>query len=137
MSLDFPTSHVLLLGGDFPIHRIGHRAMRLSTNGFTGPAPDSQPLAAELMARALGVSHATVYRHFATKSALWEAVTKRWLDHKATALAVIAAEECNPEVRLRDWLAALFAAVRRKSHEDRTLSCSPRTRCWSRTSATR
>ncbi|MFJ4818078.1 TetR family transcriptional regulator [Streptomyces sp. NPDC088801] len=70
------------------------------------------------VARVLGVSHASVYRHFATKSALWEAVTKRWLDHIATALAAIAAEECNPELRLRDWLAALFAAMRSKSHED-------------------
>jgi AcrR family transcriptional regulator len=70
------------------------------------------------VARVLGVSHASVYRHFATKAALWEAVTKRWLDHIATDLAVIAAKECNPELRLRDWLAALFAAMRRKSHED-------------------
>ncbi|MFF7550583.1 TetR/AcrR family transcriptional regulator [Streptomyces canus] len=70
------------------------------------------------VARVLGVSHASLYRHFATKAALWEAVTKRWLDHMATALAVIAAEECDPEFRLRHWLAALFAAMRRKSHED-------------------
>ncbi|CAM5720067.1 TetR/AcrR family transcriptional regulator [Streptomyces canus] len=70
------------------------------------------------VARVLGVSHASLYRHFATKAALWEAVTKRWLDRMATALAVIAAEECDPEFRLRHWLAALFAAMRRKSHED-------------------
>ncbi|MFC7510822.1 TetR/AcrR family transcriptional regulator [Streptomyces thermocarboxydus] len=32
------------------------------------------------VARALGVSHGSVYRHFRTKAALREAVTKRWLD---------------------------------------------------------
>lgn len=32
------------------------------------------------VAKALGVSHGSVYRHFATKAALREAVTRRWLD---------------------------------------------------------
>ncbi|MFG2556863.1 TetR family transcriptional regulator [Streptomyces sp. NPDC048581] len=70
------------------------------------------------VARALGVSHGTVYRHFRTKAALREAVTKRWLDRTSDALSVIAAEDGDPESRLRDWLAALFAAKRRKAGDD-------------------
>lgn len=45
------------------------------------------------VARALGVSHGSVYRHFRTKAALREAVTKRWLDRTSERLAVIAAED--------------------------------------------
>ncbi|MFF6912749.1 TetR family transcriptional regulator [Streptomyces sp. NPDC012466] len=70
------------------------------------------------VARALGVSHGSVYRHFRTKAALREAVTKRWLDRTSGELSGIAAADRVPEDRLRDWLAALFAAKRRKAGED-------------------
>ncbi|MER6289642.1 TetR family transcriptional regulator [Streptomyces sviceus] len=70
------------------------------------------------VARALGVSHGSVYRHFRTKSALREAVTKRWLDRTTGVLAAIAAQDRDPEARLRDWLAALFEAKRRKAGDD-------------------
>ncbi|MFJ8794637.1 TetR family transcriptional regulator [Streptomyces sp. NPDC102462] len=70
------------------------------------------------VARALGVSHGTVYRHFRTKAALREAVTKRWLDRTSELLAGIASADGDPAARLRDWLAALFAAKRRKAGLD-------------------
>ena len=71
------------------------------------------------VARALGVSHGSVYRHFRTKAALREAVTKRWLDRTSEALAGIAADaDRDPRARLRDWLAALFEAKRRKAGDD-------------------
>ena len=71
------------------------------------------------VARALGVSHGSVYRHFRTKAALREAVTKRWLDRTSEALAGIAADSGrDPASRLRDWLAALFEAKRRKAGDD-------------------
>ncbi|EFL31988.1 TetR family transcriptional regulator [Streptomyces viridochromogenes DSM 40736] len=70
------------------------------------------------VARALGVSHGSVYRHFRTKAALREAVTKRWLDRTSGELSGIAAAEGDPEARLRDWLSALFAAKRRKAGDD-------------------
>ncbi|MFC8428974.1 TetR family transcriptional regulator [Streptomyces sp. NPDC057253] len=71
------------------------------------------------VARALGVSHGSVYRHFRTKAALREAVIKRWLDRTSEALAGIAADEDRaPGDRLRDWLAALFEAKRRKAYDD-------------------
>ncbi|MFJ9146506.1 TetR family transcriptional regulator [Streptomyces sp. NPDC102270] len=70
------------------------------------------------VARALGVSHGSVYRHFRTKAALREAVTKRWLDRATGVLAAITDEDRTPEARLRDWLAALFEAKRRKAGDD-------------------
>ncbi|GAB7108267.1 TetR family transcriptional regulator [Streptomyces phaeofaciens JCM 4814] len=71
------------------------------------------------VARALGVSHGSVYRHFRTKAALRAAVTKRWLDRMFETLDVITADESRaPETRLRDWLAALFEAKRRKAGDD-------------------
>ncbi|MFJ8631269.1 TetR family transcriptional regulator [Streptomyces sp. NPDC093568] len=71
------------------------------------------------VARALGVSHGSVYRHFRTKAALREAVTKRWLDRTTGVLAaIVAAPDLDPETRVREWLAALFAAKRRKAFDD-------------------
>ncbi|GHG92135.1 TetR family transcriptional regulator [Streptomyces lanatus] len=71
------------------------------------------------VARALGVSHGSVYRHFRTKAALREAVTKRWLDRTTGVLAgIVAAADLDPETRVREWLAALFAAKRRKAFDD-------------------
>ncbi|KUN28867.1 TetR family transcriptional regulator [Streptomyces antibioticus] len=70
------------------------------------------------VARALGVSHGSVYRHFRTKAALREAVTKRWLDRTTEVLARIVRSGDDAETRLRDWLAALFAAKRRKAGDD-------------------
>ncbi|MDQ0760674.1 TetR family transcriptional regulator [Streptomyces canus] len=70
------------------------------------------------VARALGVSHGSVYRHFRTKAALREAVTKRWLDRTTGMLAVITEADGDPEARLREWFAALFEAKRRKAGDD-------------------
>ncbi|ARZ70240.1 TetR family transcriptional regulator [Streptomyces albireticuli] len=70
------------------------------------------------VARALGVSHGSVYRHFGSKAALREAVTQRWLDQSHTALSAVADTEGPAGPRLREWLAALFAAKRRKAGDD-------------------
>jgi AcrR family transcriptional regulator len=70
------------------------------------------------VARALGVSHGSVYRHFRTKAALREAVTKRWLDRTSDALAGIAAADRDAGERLRDWFRALFEAKRHKAGDD-------------------
>ncbi|GAA2747774.1 TetR family transcriptional regulator [Kitasatospora cinereorecta] len=70
------------------------------------------------IARALGVSHGSVYRHFPSKAALREAVTQRWLDQAHEALAAITVERGPAPERLHRWLATLFAAKRRKALED-------------------
>jgi len=67
----------------------------------------------------LGVSHAAVYRHFPSKAALREAVSRRWLNRDRDALAAIASDtEVPPPQRLRSWLAALLATKRAKAHDD-------------------
>ena len=70
------------------------------------------------VARALGVSHGSVYRHFRTKTALREAVTKRWLDHTTTLLEPLAAGPGPAARRMADWLTVLFHAKRRKAFDD-------------------
>src|SRR6185369_4496599 len=58
------------------------------------------------VARALGVSHGSVYRHFPSKQALREAVTQRWLESFHDTLDPIVTDG-RPD-RLRRWLHALF-----------------------------
>jgi AcrR family transcriptional regulator len=70
------------------------------------------------VARALGVSHGSVYRHFPTKTALREAVTQRWLDRAHAGLAELTTADTPAPQRLRDWLAALFDAKRKKALSD-------------------
>jgi AcrR family transcriptional regulator len=66
------------------------------------------------VARALGVSHGSVYRHFASKAALRDAVLERWLHRISDPLeAVVRGREPAPE-RLRKWMDALMAAKRRR-----------------------
>jgi AcrR family transcriptional regulator len=70
------------------------------------------------VARALGVSHGSVYRHFPTKAALREAVTERWLNRALASLSGIVSGSEAPDVKLRHWLADLFAAKRRTLGDD-------------------
>ena len=67
------------------------------------------------VARALGVSHGSVYRHFASKAALRDAVTGRWLERVATPLRKIAAENTPAPERLRRWFDRLIAIKRQKA----------------------
>ncbi|MDH6114006.1 AcrR family transcriptional regulator [Kitasatospora sp. MAP12-15] len=70
------------------------------------------------IARTLGVSHGSVYRHFPSKAALREAVTQRWLDQAHDSLQAITAEKGPARERLHRWLSTLFAAKRRKALVD-------------------
>ncbi|WP_051969393.1 TetR family transcriptional regulator [Kitasatospora azatica] len=70
------------------------------------------------IARTLGVSHGSVYRHFPSKAALREAVTQRWLDQAHDALQAITAETGPAGERLHRWLTTLFAAKRKKALDD-------------------
>jgi AcrR family transcriptional regulator len=71
------------------------------------------------VARALGVSHGSVYRHFPSKAALRDAVTERWLHRIMPPLAAIAEEEDTPAPeRLRLWLQLLVAAKRQRVFGD-------------------
>ncbi|MEU4199256.1 TetR family transcriptional regulator [Streptomyces sp. NPDC045470] len=70
------------------------------------------------VARALGVSHGSVYRHFRTKTALREAVTQRWLDHASSRLRAVVTEDGPAPERLRRWVHTLFTAKRHKAGDD-------------------
>ena len=70
------------------------------------------------VARALGVSHGSVYRHFSSKAALRDAVLERWLGRVSTPLAAIVEEEGPAAQRLRRWLDALIAVKQQKVQGD-------------------
>ena len=59
------------------------------------------------VARALDVSHGSVYRHFASKAALRDAVTERWLERVSAPLAEIVGRRGTASRRLHDWLVLL------------------------------
>jgi AcrR family transcriptional regulator len=70
------------------------------------------------VARALDVSHGSVYRHFPSKASLREAVAKRWLERVSTPLAKIAEGSGPAPARLDRWLRALFTAKHKRVLED-------------------
>jgi AcrR family transcriptional regulator len=70
------------------------------------------------VARALGVSHGSVYRHFASKAELRDAVVERWLKRTSDPLGKIAESKGPAPVRLRRWFEALIASKRQKVKDD-------------------
>ncbi|BBI30965.1 TetR/AcrR family transcriptional regulator [Cohnella abietis] len=72
------------------------------------------------VARVLQVSHGTLYRHFASKSALREAVTERWLERSITAPLETIANQAggSSSGRLRLWLETLIRSKRTYSVDD-------------------
>ncbi|MFG2104213.1 TetR/AcrR family transcriptional regulator [Micromonospora echinaurantiaca] len=70
------------------------------------------------VARALGVSHGSVYRHFPSKAALRDAVADRWLARVSTPLVAVATADEPAPTRLRRWLAELSGTKRRIARED-------------------
>jgi AcrR family transcriptional regulator len=70
------------------------------------------------IARALGVSHGSVYRHFPSKAALRDAVTERWLARVSEPLEAVASEAGPAPERLRRWLDRLIASKRSRALED-------------------
>jgi len=70
------------------------------------------------VARALDVSHGSVYRHFPSKASLREAVAKRWLDRVSAPLDEIAEDSGPAPARLERWLRTLCLAKQKKVSED-------------------
>ncbi len=79
------------------------------------------------VARALGVTHAAVYRHFASKADLREAVVGRWVERMMPPLRAIAAAPGDPARRLRRFVDALVAGKRRLAADDPELFAAFRT----------
>ena len=70
------------------------------------------------VARALDVSHGSVYRHFPSKASLRQAVAKRWLDRVNAPLLAIADEQGPAPARLERWLRTMFAIKHKTLGED-------------------
>jgi AcrR family transcriptional regulator len=70
------------------------------------------------VARALDVSHGSVYRHFPSKASLREAVAKRWLDRVSAPLRQITESKDPAPARLERWLRTLCLAKQKKVSED-------------------
>ena len=70
------------------------------------------------VARALDVSHGSVYRHFPSKASLRDAVAKRWLDRANEPLCKIAAGSGPAPERLETWLRTAFSIKQKKVCDD-------------------
>jgi AcrR family transcriptional regulator len=70
------------------------------------------------VARALDVSHGSVYRHFPSKASLREAVAKRWLDRVNAPLQKIAESSGPAPARLERWLRTMIAIKHKKLYDD-------------------
>jgi AcrR family transcriptional regulator len=79
------------------------------------------------VARALGVSHAAVYRHVATKAELRDLVVGRWVETTMPKLRAIAARSGPAPQRLRRLVDALIAVKRHRAAADPELFAAYRT----------
>ena len=70
------------------------------------------------VARALDVSHGSVYRHFPSKASLRDAVAKRWLDRANAPLEKIAEGTGPAPARLERWLRTMFSIKHKKVCDD-------------------
>ncbi len=71
------------------------------------------------IARALGMSHANIYRHFPSKKALLDAVATRWLQVITAPLEMITNDHKRPAVeRLASWFNTLRIAKQHKVLDD-------------------
>ncbi len=79
------------------------------------------------VARALGVSHAAVYRHVATKAELRDLVVARWVEATMPPLRAIASGPGPAPQRLRRLIDALIGVKRRRATDDPELFAAYRT----------
>ena len=79
------------------------------------------------VARALGVSHAAVYRHVASKAELRDLVVGRWVEATMTPLRAIATLTAPAPERLRRLFDTLIAVKRQRAADDPELFAAYRT----------
>ncbi len=70
------------------------------------------------VARALNVTHGSLYRYFPSKKALFDAVVEQWLQRISAPLSQIAEMEGPADQRLKDWVLGLVRAKRKKVLDD-------------------
>jgi AcrR family transcriptional regulator len=66
------------------------------------------------IAKDMGVSHSALYIHFASKDALLDAVSERWLDSLESTLSLITRKKKNPVARIQEWFVKLYQLKREK-----------------------
>jgi AcrR family transcriptional regulator len=86
------------------------RLLKAATRVFSVGGPDAS---LEAVAKRAGVGIGTLYRHFPTREALFEAVYRREVDELG-ALAERLAQESSPVDALRQWLRANVQLVATK-----------------------
>ena len=79
------------------------------------------------VARALGVSHAAVYRHVATKAELRDLVVGRWMEELMPPLRAITERRGPAPARLQRFFDTLIAIKHRRAAEDPELFAAYRT----------
>jgi AcrR family transcriptional regulator len=79
------------------------------------------------VARSLGVCHAAVYRHVATKAELRDMVVGQWAETTMPPLRAIAAQPSPAPERLRQFFDALIEVKRSRADEDPELFAAYRT----------
>ncbi len=70
------------------------------------------------IARASGMSHANVYRFFATKAAILDAITERWLAGAERALTAVIAQPATAAERLEAFVLQLHRLKVKKVSDD-------------------
>ena len=73
------------------------------------------------VARALDVSHGSVYRFFPSKAALRDAVARRWLKRITDELEVVAISDKPPLERVYLWLKTLISLKQTRALSDHEL----------------
>ncbi len=79
------------------------------------------------VARALGVSHGSIYRHFPSKKALRDAVAGRWLSGVSEPLGKIADKPGKADAKLSSWMRRLVTIKQQKVKEDPEMFATYRT----------
>lgn len=68
--------------------------------------------------RALGVSHAALYRHYDSKSALRYAVVERWINTAKPLLQAVAEQPLPADDLIYQWIRTLSAFKKKRATED-------------------
>lgn len=79
------------------------------------------------VARALGVSHTSVYKHVSSKAELRDLVVGRWIETTMPPLRAVVAQPGPAPQRLRRLIDALIAVKRRRAADDSELFAAYRT----------
>jgi AcrR family transcriptional regulator len=73
------------------------------------------------VAHELGVSHAALYAHFASKEALLDAVLEAWLEETTAALEAVCASKRKPMQKIERWFLEQYALKRDRARNDRAV----------------